>query len=89
MRVCLYSEARIKSDSRPVQGRPCLWNYFETEFYSDYGRTGYHTSSLPAFRSNMSSGSELCEDAVRLHRPVAMMMLSRTHLGEDTESRPG
>ena len=29
---------------------------------------------------HLSSGSELCEDAVRLNRHVAMMMVSRTHL---------
>jgi len=38
---------------------------------------------------HLSSGSELCEDAVRLNRHVAMMMVSRTYLGEDAESRPG
>jgi hypothetical protein len=38
---------------------------------------------------HLSSGSELCEDAAGLNMYVAMMMVSRTHLEEDTRVPPG
>ena len=36
----------------------------------------------------LSSRSELCEDAVRLHRHAAMTMVSQTHLEEDIRVLP-
>jgi hypothetical protein len=37
----------------------------------------------------MSSGLEWCEDPVSLHRHVAIMMVSQTHLGEARTNSKG